>query len=166
MPQLRVFDYVNHPYARVTALLGRDAAGVLQRATTVASDRAKDLGAKLHAHVGPLDVTAEVTLELGPYDDTPLGSGRPALRLPIAWKAVRATRAFPMMHAELLVYPLTSTETQLELAGTYEPPLGAIGRAIDSTLLHRIAEASVLQFVQEVARYVREALAVSAAESR
>jgi hypothetical protein len=67
------------------------------------------------------------------------------------------------MHAELVIYPLTATETQLELAGTYEPPLGLVGRAIDSTLLHRIAEASVLQFVQEVARYLREDLRVSAA---
>jgi hypothetical protein len=163
MPQLRVFDYVNHPFARVTALLERDASGVLQRATTLASERAKDLGAKLHAHVGPVDVTADVTIELGPYDDTPLATGRPAHRIPITWKAIRATRAFPVMHAELVIYPLTATETQLELAGTYEPPLGLVGRAIDSTLLHRIAEASVLQFVQEVARYLREDLRVSAA---
>jgi hypothetical protein len=166
MPQLRVFDYVNHPFARVTELLERDAPGVLQRATTLASERAKDLGAKLHAHVGPVDVTAQVTIELGPYDDTPLGSGRPAQRIPITWRAIHATRAFPVMHAELIVYPLTSTETQLELTGSYEPPLGVVGRAIDSTLLHRIAEASVLQFVREVARYLREDLAVGAAESR
>lgn len=166
MPQLRVYDYVNHPFARVSALLDRDARGVIQRATTLASERAKDLGAKLHAHVGPIDVTAEVAIEIGPQDDTPLPSGRPALRIPIAWSALRATRAFPVMHAELLVYPLTSTETQLELAGSYEPPLGALGRAIDSTLLHNMAEASVLQFVQEVARYLREEPDLIAAEAR
>jgi len=100
-----------------------------------------------------------VSIELGPPDDTALGSGRPAYRIPLTWRAVKASGAFPMMKAELQIYPLTPTETQLELAGTYEPPLGALGRTIDKALLHRLAEASVLQFIQEVARYLREDLA-------
>jgi|MudIll2142460700_1097286.scaffolds.fasta_scaffold03446_2 hypothetical protein len=158
LPQLRVYDYVNQPFARVAEALSRDTKGIIQRATTIASERAKDLGGKLHAHVGPIDVTAEISIELGPMDDTPMPSGREALRIPIAWHAIRSQKAFPAMQAEVTIYPLTSTETQLELAGTYEPPLGALGRAIDSALLHRIAEASVLQFVQEIARYLREDL--------
>jgi hypothetical protein len=148
LPSLRVYDYVNQPFTRVAEALSRDASGILQRA------------AKLHAQVGPVDLSANVTIELGPLDVTPLPSGREALRIPIAWHAVRAAGAFPVMRAELSIYPLTPTETQLELAGTYEPPLGAIGRAIDGALLHRIAEASVLQLVQEVARYMREDLRV------
>jgi hypothetical protein len=159
LPQLHAYDYVNHPFAPVAEALSADALGIFQRATTVATSRADDLRAKLHAHVGPIDVTADVTIELGPTDDTPLGSGRPALRIPLTWRAVRASGAFPMMQAELSIYPLTATETQLELAGTYAPPLGPIGRTIDKAVLHRIAEASVLQFLQEVARYLREDLA-------
>ena len=158
MPALRVYDYVNHPFADVEAALAIDPAGIIKRATTAASERAADLGAKLHAHVGPIDVTADIAIEIGPYDDTPLASGRKALRIPIAWRALRATRAFPVMQAELTAYPLTSTETQLELVGTYEPPLGALGRAIDSAVLHRLAEASVLQFLQEIARHLRDHL--------
>lgn len=158
LPSLRVYDYVNQPFDRVSAALREDTRGIIQRATTVAGERASELGGKLHAQVGPIDVTAEVELDLGPMDDTPLPSGRPALRVPVSWRAIRASRAFPVMRAELTVYPLTSTETQLELAGTYEPPLGAIGRAIDGALLHRIAEASVLRFVQEIARYLRDDL--------
>lgn len=158
LPQLRVFDYVNQPFARVAAALSLDTRGIIQRATTIASERAKDLGGKLHAHLGPIDVTAEIVLELGPMDDTAMPSGREALRIPIKWQAKRASRVFPVMQAELMVYPLTPTETQLELAGSYEPPLGPLGRALDGALLHRIAEASVLQFIQEIARYMREDL--------
>jgi hypothetical protein len=155
---MHVYDYVNHPFARVAAAFTADTAGVIQRATTVASERARELGAKLHAHVGPIDVTADVTIEIGPTDNTPLASGRECLRIPIAWHAIRAPRAFPVMNAELTIYPLTSTETQLELAGSYEPPLGPIGRAIDAAILHKIAEASVLEFLQEIARFLREDL--------
>ena len=160
LPTLRVYDYVNHPFQRVAKAFADDTHGVLQRATTVAGQRASELGATLHAHVGPIDVTADVSIEVGPMDETPLPSGRPALRIPIKWHALRTARAFPVMQAELTIYPLTATETQLELAGTYEPPLGAVGRAIDSAILHKIAEASVLQFVQEIARYLREELRV------
>ncbi len=155
---MRVYDYVNHPFTQVAAAFTADASGVIQRATTVASERARELGGKLHAHVGPIDVTADIAIEIGPMDETSLASGRPALRIPLAWKAARTPRAFPVMQAELTLYPLTSTETQLELAGTYEPPLGPIGKAIDSAVLHKLAEASVLQFVQEIARYLRDTL--------
>jgi len=54
------------------------------------------------------------------------------------------------------VYPLTASETQLDFAGTYEPPMGIVGAAIDALVLHRVvAEASVLHFVQDVAAFLR-----------
>jgi hypothetical protein len=62
------------------------------------------------------------------------------------------------MRAKLGVYPLTATETQLDFAGTYEPPLGAVGGAIDAVVGHRIAEASVHGFVVDVAHHLRETL--------
>ena len=146
MPVLHVYDYVNRPFSLVSELLVREARAILQRAST------------LHAHFGPLEVGAEIVLEVGPYDETPLGTGRPAVRVPVEWHARHAARAFPVMRAELLVYPLTPSETQLELVGTYEPPLGLLGRAIDSALLHRTAEESVAQFVREVAQELRVAV--------
>jgi len=37
---------------------------------------------------------------------------------------------FPLMKGELSVYPLTSTETQLDFSGIYEPPFGAVGKTM------------------------------------
>jgi hypothetical protein len=51
------------------------------------------------------------------------------------------------MEAELVVYPLSKSETQLELQGRCSPPLGALGGALDSLVGHRIADASVHRFV-------------------
>jgi hypothetical protein len=62
------------------------------------------------------------------------------------------------MRAELAVYPLTSTETQLDFQGVYEPPLGALGKAVNAVVGHRIAEASVHRFVSNVAQYLRQTL--------
>jgi hypothetical protein len=68
-------------------------------------------------------------------------------------------RLFPFMRAELSIYPLTATETQLDLWGLYEPAFGAVGKAMDAVVGHRIAEVSVHRFITEVAAYLRQALA-------
>jgi hypothetical protein len=62
------------------------------------------------------------------------------------------------MKATLTVYPLTPTETQLQLDGTYDPPLGALGEAIDAVALHRFAQSSVVSFIREVATHLRRSL--------
>jgi hypothetical protein len=67
-------------------------------------------------------------------------------------------RLFPLMKAEISVYPLTATETQLDFSGLYEPPLGPLGKAANAIVGHRIAEVSVHRFVNDVAEYLRQAL--------
>jgi hypothetical protein len=54
---------------------------------------------------------------------------------------------------------LSSQETQLDLHGRYRPPLGVVGNALDALVGHRIAEASVLRFVQGVATRLSTELA-------
>jgi hypothetical protein len=65
------------------------------------------------------------------------------------------------MDAELIVYPLSPNETQLELHGFYSPPLGAVGSALGSLVGHRIADASVHRFVTELASWLRSDLATT-----
>lgn len=71
--------------------------------------------------------------------------------IPLVWEATGARILFPRMEGDLIVAALGSELTQLTFRGSYEPPLGALGRAIDRTLLHRIAEASVQGFVERIA---------------
>jgi hypothetical protein len=54
---------------------------------------------------------------------------------------------------------LTATETQLDFAGRYQPPLGPLGSVLDAAIGHRIAEASVHRFVADVAQHLREIMA-------
>jgi len=67
-------------------------------------------------------------------------------------------RLFPLVKANLSIYPLTATETQLDFKGLYEPPLGPLGKALNAMVGHRIAEVSVHRFVSDVARYLRKTL--------
>lgn len=154
--EIRSYDYVNRPYAAVRDGLVKDPAGVLRAATNAAASRAKAVAAALRVNVGPIDVGAEITLTVGTISevtrDAPI---TPLTRIPIEWSAAQAKSLFPVMKAELSVYPLTATETQLDFFGQYEPPLGLVGGALDAVAGHRIAEASVHRLVTDLAEYLR-----------
>jgi len=74
----------------------------------------------------------------------------PITRLQLEWEAATMPRLFPLMKAEISIYPLTATETQLDFSGLYEPPLGALGNAVNVIIGHRIAEVAVHRFVSDV----------------
>jgi hypothetical protein len=82
----------------------------------------------------------------------------PVTTIEIGWEAERTPALFPSMRAELSAWPLSSSETQIELAGNYRPPLGAVGNAIDAAVGHRIAEAAVHRFVEDVVEQMRREL--------
>lgn len=62
------------------------------------------------------------------------------------------------MNGVLSIYKLTATETQLDFLGQYEPPLSLVGDALDAIIGHRIAEASVRRFTEDIARFLRAQL--------
>jgi hypothetical protein len=158
--EVQYFDYVNHPYERVRAALTEDALAVFQDATHAASSRAQEVASELRINVGALEIGARIAITVKEIDEREASvTARPVTRLALAWEAARAPRLFPLMKGELSIYPLTSTETQLDFLGRYDPPLGALGDAMDALVGHRIAEASVHRFVSDIAKHLRETLA-------
>ena len=73
------------------------------------------------------------------------------LVIPLRWEATGPTDLFPVMEAELRLAAVDPVLSRVCLQGTYEPPLGALGRALDRAVLHRVAEATVKHFVDELA---------------
>jgi hypothetical protein len=73
----------------------------------------------------------------------------------LGWEAARARAFFPLMSARLSAWPITSTETQLEIEGDCEPPFGALGNALNAAVGHRVAEASVDRLLQDVLEQIR-----------
>jgi hypothetical protein len=158
--KIRCYDYVNHPYAEVRDALTADALAVFQAATKAAASRARSVAGALHVNIAGLDVAADIRITVKHVEERPgQFHAPPGTHLELEWEAARAPHLFPFMRAELSVYALTATETQLDLSGVYEPPLGALGGAIDSMLGHRIADAAVHHFVTDVAEYLRTSLA-------
>jgi hypothetical protein len=161
--ELRCYDYVNRPYTVVRDALRADLGGIFERATKSATGRAHALAANLKVDMGALEIGTDVAIEVlasEERDEGPVGRTRTTF-VKLRWTAARAAALFPSMEAELIVYPLSKDETQIELHGRYTPPLGAIGSALDSLVGHRVADASVHRFVTDVASLLRGELAAS-----
>jgi hypothetical protein len=159
--ELRCYDYVNGPYAKVRDALRADLGGIFERATKSAAGRAHALAATLKVGVGPLEIGTDVVIEVVGVEEReegPAGHTHTTF-IDLRWNAARGAALFPSMEARLIVYPLSKGETQIELHGRYTPPLGAVGSALDSLIGHRIADASVHRFVTDVARLLRDELA-------
>ncbi len=159
---IRVFDYVNHPYEAVRKSLSEDALSVFRNATKVAAQRAKSVASELHVNIAGIEVGTDISIAVKSIEDRPKKLNSPVTTvIQLEWESAKMPNLFPFMKAELSVYPLTATETQLNLLGNYEPPFGVLGSMIDSVVGNRIAEASVHQFITDVAVYLRAELSKS-----
>jgi hypothetical protein len=157
--EIRSYDYVNHPYERVRGVLQQDAAATFRAATRSASARANEVAAALRVEIAGFEVVKDVLIEVAGSNE----ARDPRLktmvtRIGLSWAAAANRHLFPLMRAELAVYALSATETQLDFLGHYDPPLGPLGDAIDAVLGRRIAEASVHRFLGDVAAYLRAQL--------
>jgi hypothetical protein len=72
--------------------------------------------------------------------------------LPMSWKATGTAGLFPVMEGDLEVAPLGADRTQLAMSARYKPPLGMLGGVADRAVLHRVAEATIKDFVEGVGR--------------
>lgn len=157
--RIRSYDYVNHPYELVCDTLKQNAVSVFNSATKAAASRAESVAAELHVDFAGIGVKADIKILVKGIEETaPDATSSAGTKLLLEWEATTLPRLFPLMQGQLFLYPLTSTETQLDFSGIYEPPLGAVGKTMNAIVGHRIAEVSVHRFVADVAAYLRHAL--------
>jgi hypothetical protein len=157
--EIRCFDYVNHPYDRVRDALKQNALTVFQSATKAAASRAESIAPELHVDFGGIGLSTDIKINVQQIEEKAPPNSPPETGLLLEWEAATMPRLFPLMKGELSIYPLTSTETQLDFSGVYEPPFGPVGKTMNAIVLHRIAEVSVHRFISDVAGYLRRALA-------
>jgi hypothetical protein len=158
--EIRSYDYVNHPYERVRDALRQNALTVFQSATKAAASRAQSIAAELHVDFGGIGVKTDINISVRNIEEKVVDTtSTPTTRLLLEWEAATTPRLFPLMKGELSVYPLTSTETQLDFSGIYEPPFGAVGKTMNAIIGYRIAEVSVHRFISDVAGYLGQTLA-------
>jgi hypothetical protein len=105
-------------------------------------------GEELRARVGPShgNLAKEVNLQVGSVQ-----VHRSGLVYPISWSATGAGVLFPSLSAYLTLSHVGPEQTRISLEGTYEPPLGSLGRMVDRVLLRKVADSTVKAWVDRLA---------------
>ena len=144
---VRYYLEIGLPVAEVGRPLFADPASWVPGIAKEADDRAQWLLAEVGFEVGPTHrVDKEVEIHIG----APRVVGSKT-QLPITWTARGGERLFPQLDADIEVAPLGANRTQLSISARYKPPLGAVGSALDKALLHRVAEATIKDFLDRAA---------------
>ncbi|MEA2555119.1 MAG: hypothetical protein QOI60_450 [Actinomycetota bacterium] len=72
--------------------------------------------------------------------------------LPLRWTPTGSPGLFPTLDADLEIARLEDARTQLAMSARYAPPLGLLGRAVDRSIMFRVAEATIKDFLDRVAQ--------------
>jgi hypothetical protein len=108
-----------------------------------------DLLAKVGVTIGRLPIYKHVRLQVGALPEV-LRKDR--VMLPVSWEAVGGPPIFPKMEGTLHVEPQGARATKITLNASYDPPLGKLGELIDRALMHRIAQDTMIDFIERLAR--------------
>jgi hypothetical protein len=138
------FVYVDRPFREVEKEL-LDRFEELGAWASAAYRDGEQIRARLAVNKTPL-LAKEVSLQVG----EPIRA-HAHTTVPLMWDATGSSSLFPRMLADLIVAPLGASRAQLTFRGSYDPPLGAVGEALDRAVLHRVAEASVKGFMDRIA---------------
>jgi hypothetical protein len=140
------FVQVKAPYATARDRLLQPTPRWLTDGATAACAEGERLLLTLSPAGGHVTVGKRVQVDLG----TAYARGEGSV-VPLSWWATVAHRLFHTLDADLELMPLGADQVMLTLMGSYQPPLGALGRGVDRVVLHRIAEACIRSFLHRAA---------------
>lgn len=144
------YVYLERPFADVAVVLTGPSQAWL---AGLDGDSGEDLLARVGIELRGLQVYRHVRVRTG--EASSLADA--GTSIPIAWHPSGGEALLPDLQGTLDVEAV-GTRTQLTLNANYTPPLGFLGAAVNRLLLYRLADATVLDFVQRVASNVERIL--------
>jgi hypothetical protein len=141
---LRYYVELDLPAEQARSALLASPSTWLPALADTAAERAEPLLAEVGVGPSSLRIARRVTVRLGTPVQFPS-----KLSVPMTW--MPDGRLLPRLDGELELGALGKDRTQLAISGRYAPPLGTVGRTVDRIALHRIAEATIKDFLDRVA---------------
>jgi len=134
---------VAYPASRVAAIMAAP-----DHPWTVGLDGdGRQLLARVGVRIGRLPMYKHVQLTLGTL---PSAIPTDRLMLPVSWEAVGGPPLFPRMEGTIHVQPDQAGYTKLTLNARYDSPLGKLGELIDVAIMHRVAQATIRDFLERL----------------
>jgi hypothetical protein len=138
---------VRIPIERARQVLTDDPGCVVADAASPDDRRERRFSSALGIDLGAGGAVRQaVTVSLGA-----LSSLDGAASLPLRWQASGRDRVFPVFEGELEARAAGLGATMLVVRGTYTVPLGAVGRFGDGVIGRRLAQQSLVSFVEDAA---------------
>ncbi|HUY74570.1 MAG TPA: hypothetical protein VMW11_08670 [Candidatus Dormibacteraeota bacterium] len=147
---LRYYTVIERPFDDTEGAFLSSPENWMPVLASEATGNGERLLSELGFKVGDRRVTRKIELELGQA----LRGAALTIR-PVRWHAADNAGLFPELDGHIEVAALGAGATQLGLSANYKPPLGLIGQLADRTLLHRVAEVTLKDFVERVAGRLR-----------
>ena len=135
----------------VRTAISAPAAFALPAVERILREFADPGSASLALNIRELHLPFQAAISVPVRASVTRGMGRDEWRLQI--RAERHPQFYPVFDGTLRLC-CAGQASELHLSGAYAVPLGALGRAIDSTVFNGAAEASLKRFVREVAHRV------------
>ena len=130
--------------ARLTHLIN-------QGALHAPSEAAYEEGLAAVLRVGPFGGTRGLSKLVQVRWLAPIRRGA-TVRVALRWEATGATgELFPVLDADLTLARHGDDQVLLELTGSYRPPFGRAGAALDRAIMHRVAAATIKSLLGRVA---------------
>ena len=82
--------------------------------------------------------------------------------IPLDWKATFPEHLFPSMTGRIELAPVDKNVSRLTVSGMYEPPLGKLGKQLDETVMQGIADATVKELAESIAKRIEAAVSAQA----
>ena len=108
-------------------------------------------------HVAGMPLTKRVVVTLG----EPVRTATWTV-IPLEWKATFPEQLFPRMTGRIELAPVDNAVSRLTVSGMYEPPLGKVGRGLDETVMQGVADATVKELAESIAKRLDAAVSARA----
>jgi hypothetical protein len=144
---VRYFVAVDREFKDVTSAFLEGAGSWVPAVAATADESGGRLLSELGFEVGRRRISRRIEVRLG----EPV-SQESVMLVPIEWRAVRIAALFPALTGEVEIARIGGNLTQVGLSATYDPPFGLAGKLADRALLHRVAELTVKDFVDQIGR--------------
>lgn len=146
---LRYYCELGQPFAETSRRLLEAPQTWLPRLAANANHRG-ELLARVGPDFGRYQLVKRVDVQIGSPICLP-----DRVVLPLSWRATGPSALFPAFEGELELGALGPECTQLVINVNYRPPLGMVGLTVDRLVLHRLAEATIKDFLDRVSDSLR-----------
>jgi hypothetical protein len=142
--------HIDHPVAACTEALMSGPRKWFPRLTD------KNVGS-VGVHIAGVPVRKRVAVTVGEPVKTATWTV-----IPLDWKATFPEHLFPSMTGKIELAPVDKNVSRLTVSGMYEPPLGKLGKQLDETMMQGIADATVKELAEAIAKRIEAAVSAQA----